>query len=301
MKRTQALRSVLCFALLLGLLVGLFPAPAALAASKSSGSCGKNLSWKLKNGVLTISGSGKMKEYSEEKPAPWPTDRVEKVKIKEGVATIGSFAFYDCGELTSVSIPASVTRIGDYAFSGCWLESVEIPEGVAELGDGAFAECFSLSSVSIPASVASVGINPFYYCAELKSIEVAPENPALRAVGGVLLSEGGERLVSYPCGSKRAAYTVPDGVTAIGESAFCDCGKLASVTLPDSVKRMEEGAFSYCRALQSVELPAGLTRLEDRVFQGCISLASIGFPAGLRSERARSSPARSAPSRSPTA
>ena len=107
------------------------------ANAETSGSCGPNLIWTLTGkGVLTISGKGKMYDYSNNNRAPWEGyGKVKRIKIGDGVTTIGDYAFYDCGMPTSVTIPNSVTEIGDYAFYNCSeLTSVTIPNSVTRIG-----------------------------------------------------------------------------------------------------------------------------------------------------------------------
>lgn len=77
-----------------------------------SGTCGKNLYWNLKNGVLTISGTGAMTNYSYSSNAPFYSSRstISRAIISEGVTSIGGYAFSGCSGLTSVTIPNSVTK-----------------------------------------------------------------------------------------------------------------------------------------------------------------------------------------------
>ncbi len=137
------------------------------------------LTWTLsEEGVLTISGKGKMEDFDSWGPdahrPPWNDDKeiVKNVVIEDGVTSIGNNAFYWCTSLTEISIPASVTSIGDYAFDNCTsLASVEIPKGVTTIGHGAFWNCISLTEVSIPESVTSIGDNAFIYCPAFSSCE----------------------------------------------------------------------------------------------------------------------------------
>ena len=137
------------------------------AYAEKSGTCGDNLQWKLTDeGVLTITGTGKMKNYSGSSRL-WSAYKnvIKQVIIDDGVTTIGYSAFYRCSSLTSVTIPISVTEIGVGAFSGCSsLTSVTIPNSVTEIGVGAFSYCSSLTSVTIPSSVTTIWHSAFYGC-----------------------------------------------------------------------------------------------------------------------------------------
>ncbi len=167
----------------------------------ASGTCGaegdgSNLTWTLdSDGVLTISGTGAMKEYDPYK-APWygSSSRVKSAVIAEGVTSIGGKAFLDCTSLTSVTIPDSVTSIGKQAFMYCTsLTGVTIPDSVTSIGGAAFNGCSSLASVTIPNSVTSIGGAAFNGCSSLTSV------------------------------------TIPDSVTSINNGAFYDCSSLTDV------------------------------------------------------------------------
>ena len=131
------------------------------------------ISWNLdtETGVLTLSGSGSMRDYSYESigghyvtTAPWGNyyTSIKRVDIQPGVEDIASGAFRGCSSLTSVTIPSSVTSIGSYAFCGCSsLTSVTIPSSVTRIGYDAFDGCSSLTSVTIPSSVTSIGSYAF--------------------------------------------------------------------------------------------------------------------------------------------
>ena len=136
------------------------------AYAEKSGTCGDNLQWKLTDeGVLTITGTGKMKDWDYFNDSPWhENESVKQVIIGDGVTTIGEWAFLDCSSLTSVTIPNSVTTIGKNAFSDCKaLTSITIPNSVMTIGNEAFSFCSSLTSVTIPNSVRTIGAKAFYY------------------------------------------------------------------------------------------------------------------------------------------
>ena len=138
----KKLKKVLIFAAIVAALTCLLCV--ALNATQYSGNCGaegdgSNLTWSLdtETGVLKITGTGAMKDYSSS--APWLNYRlsIKTAKIGDGVTSIGSYAFRGCTNLTSIEIPSSVIIIWSCAFSGCSsLTSIEIPDSVTSIGDG---------------------------------------------------------------------------------------------------------------------------------------------------------------------
>ena len=145
-----------------------------------SGTCGDNVYWSFSNGTLTISGNGKMYDYSDSDntshntTAPWGNHsdyQIKKVIIAQGVSSIGKWAFAYCTSLTSVAIPDSVTSIGACTFAHCTsLTSVAIPDSVTSIGDCAFSSCTSLTSITIPDSVTSIGYYAFLECDSLTDV-----------------------------------------------------------------------------------------------------------------------------------
>ena len=270
-------KRIFSFVLAVLMIASLLPATALAADIVDSGTCGakgSNLTWTLDSeGVLTISGSGDMHGYGPS-DAPWH-GRVKSAVIAEGVTSIswyafyncrsltsvtipnsvtsiGEYAFYDCTSLTSVTIPDSVTSICEYAFQGCTsLTSVTIPDSVTRIGAWAFESCTSLTSVTIPDSVTRIGSYAFRDCASLTGIWVAEGNSHYSSdVSGVLFNKDKTTLVQCP--GAFAAYTIPNSVTIIGDSAFSHCKSLTSVAIPDSVTIIEGGAFSDCDNLTDV-------------------------------------------------
>jgi hypothetical protein len=178
----------------------------------------------------------------------------EKINGKP-VTTIGGtsggdyifwIAFSDCTSITKVTIPNSVTKIGEAAFQNCTsLTSVTIPNSVTKIGYWAFYGCTSLTGITIPNSVTSIENNTFMYCTSLTSI------------------------------------TIPNSVTKIGQGAFSECTSLASVTIGNSVTKIGESAFNGCTSLTSITIPDSVTSIGYAAFQRCTSLTSITIGNGV--------------------
>ncbi|MCR5811164.1 MAG: leucine-rich repeat domain-containing protein, partial [Lachnospiraceae bacterium] len=138
-----------------------------------SGTCGTNLTWTLEDGVLTISGTGNMTNYSSASPAPWYTvrDNIESVVINEGVSYIGPYAFSGCSSMTGISLASSVTGIGPSAFSSCSeLTEIDLPAGITSINNSVFYNCSSLTHITIPATVTSISSGAFDGCTSLTEI-----------------------------------------------------------------------------------------------------------------------------------
>ncbi len=174
-----------------------------------------------------------------------------------------------------------VTGIGDSAFERLNITSLTIPDSVNRIGDYAFFECSWLAEVTIPASVIRMGWNPFARCG-LQSIRVSPENPVYTATKGVLFDKEQKMLVAYPFG-KTGEYVVPKGTLRIGESAFewSDC--ITGVTIPGSVTDIGAKAFYMCQSLAYVTLSNGVAQIGDEAFYDCCSLKKLTIPGSVTS------------------
>lgn len=168
------------------------------------------------------------------------TPKSLKTVIITGGDSIGQYAFLKCSNLTSITLPESVTSIGYYAFGGCKsLTDISLGSNVTFIGDYAFMGCVSLTSTPIPDSVTSIGSYAYAECDGVTSI------------------------------------TIPNNVTRIGSFAFAACDKLTSVTIPDSVISIGKEAFAYCEGLTSITIPSSITNINAGAFNNCTGLTSV--------------------------
>ena len=203
-------------ALLLSLTLMLAYAPAAQAAE--SGSCGSSLTWTFSDGTLTIEGSGMMDDYSESAPAPWYPyrDQILNLSLSAELTRIGTWAFADCANLASMSIPGSVEVIGESAFRRCTgMTMLTMGEGLRTIGICAFEKCTALADLRLPNTLINIGDHAFYMCGSLTYV------------------------------------TIPGMVNSIGSGVFAYCANLIRVDV-DAAVTMPSWSFYGCDNLQIV-------------------------------------------------
>ena len=284
----------------------------------ASGSCGTNVRWNLsQNGILTITGSGDMKDYTpagnngvtlnyengqvviprdvySSHATPWfaQGEKITSVIIEEGVTSIGNFAFLCCSNLTNLQTPDSLTKIGEMAFFGCT----------------------SLQVITIPNNVQNLGQQVFYGCPSIQSISVSSNNRYYASEAGVLYNKDKTALITCPEGKR--TVSISNTVTDIWNFAFVDCLYLEEISLPTSIERIDDYNFCYCPNLSSVTVPTSnqtysshdgalyskdgkklffcpnnaenfsvlenVTSIEKRAFQSCSNLVSIYIPVSVK-------------------
>jgi len=217
------------------------------------------------------------------------------------VTGIGRDAFRYCRNITSVTLPASISYIGDGAFWCCEnISSVKIPEGVTRIGESAFNNCHHLDSIIIPASVNRIGLRAFVSCM-LTSITVDENNAVYDSrdnCNAIIETETGNLILGcqntvIPSDIKcigndafggsgiTGPIVIPEGVTSIGEYAFRVCRGITSISIPESVKTIGQGAFSYCTDIESIVIPSGIDSIRNGTFNCCFGLKNVSLPSSL--------------------
>ncbi len=129
----------------------------------ASGRAGKDAKWNLSKGVLTISGSGPMKNFGKDRP--FREDLVEKLVVEEGITSIGNNLCRDCRNLLVVELPSSLASIGENAFLNCEnLSEAGLGYGVTDIGKRAFMNCHAFIEIPLPVSVRTIGEEAFAGC-----------------------------------------------------------------------------------------------------------------------------------------
>ena len=199
-------------------------------------------------------------------------EEIKELTIPNSVTSIGQFAFTYCKSLSSVSISDGVTSIGGNAFSYCSnLTSITIPNSVTSIGQFAFTDCNSLTSVVIPDGITIIEFGLFTRCSSLTSVTIPN---SVTKIGDSAF---------YGC-SSLTTVTLPDGVSSIGKSAFSNCSGLTSIAIPDGVKEiiipngvtvLEYGVFSQCRSLTSATIGGSVKTIKKNSFTDCPALADV--------------------------
>lgn len=216
----------------------------------------------------------------------WPNSAIPSdghVTIPNTVIEIGEEAFNRCYSLKSVSIPSSVTKIGDWGFSATRLVSVIIPNSVRTIGKYAFSVCDELTSITIPESVTYIGNDAFASCRSLKSVSLPNTISNIgffdfcSSLTSIIIPNSVTNIDANAfnrCVSL-TSVVIPNSVAEIGYRSFSNCVKLPSITIPNSVKKIDIEAFIGCSSFTSITIPKSVTEIGESAFSSCLSLKQI--------------------------
>ena len=183
---------------------------------------------------------------------------INRYKIREGTTVICDRAFW--------RDEAYLELIGWWEES---LQEISIPNSVTSIGDHAFGGCSSLREISIPNSVTHISGNPFAGC----NCIVKSFSKHFIFENNVLYNADKTTLIAFI--SKQETFSIPNSVTNIGNSAFSLCSSLHEITIPNTVTNIGNSAFSRCSSLQEIAIPNSVTSIGDHAFKECRSLQKI--------------------------
>ncbi|MBR2041425.1 MAG: leucine-rich repeat protein [Oscillospiraceae bacterium] len=259
----------------------------------ASGYCGgegdgTNLTWTLtKDGVLTISGTGRMADYQNnfsgehiEKPAvpfgygggeyetgtaPWDfySGSVKKLILSEGVTYIGRYAFWRMDISGELVLPSTMKELALFALCGNnFTGDLVIPEGVEKIAHNSFQASGDYGTAYIPASLIDFKYHPFRYC-DIENIVVHKDNPNYCTVDGVLFSKDKTVIYQYPQ-TRTGTYTIPDSVKIIESGAFED-GMLSKIIVNGDIKSIGMVAFYSNRENLEIIFKGKVGKIENIV------------------------------------
>lgn len=220
------------------------------------------------------------------------------------VTAIRTNAFFNCTNITSLTIPGSVAIIPTNAFSQCTgVTNVTVGEGNLSIEDRAFYGCKNLLSVALPTSVTNISSRAFRYCFSLVTLTFTGDNPFYSIVDGVLFTKDMTTLVLHPAGfgtsytiptgvkhiaacALASCYTltnvvIPEGVETIGNVSFDNLFRIPKIKLPDSLKSIDLYAFEYCSGMTELDLGNGVSSIGADAFNNCTQLRRVLIPASV--------------------
>lgn len=269
---------------------------------KSGDSLNCKWSFNDKNGTLTISGNGKMADYSYDVDdpdgyddyddvskvtpnTPWKNyvTKIKTVVVENGVKNIGSLAFMNCANLATVKIANSVSSVGFLSFANCRkLTNISLPKNLTSIQSFAFMNCNKLSKVTIPNSNIKMNIDSdvFFGCTNLKSFNIPKQ---VYKIGDGAFSCPNLTMITV---DKNNKYFVSDNnvLYRAGKKyllQYAPGKKNTRFTIPSTVKQMGVASFMYCKNLKSVTLSKSIKWIEQNNFAYCTNLETIVIPKSV--------------------
>lgn len=179
--------------------------------------------------------------------------------------------FFNCSSLRTVVMSENIRSIGKETFAYCYvLEDISLPESLTFIGENAFRSCRELKQVHIPDSIKAIEPGVFAYCNGLESVDFAED---LERIG----------KESFRNCTSLESFVMPDTVISMGSDAFYGCSSLTEIKLSDSLAGISSSAFEKCTSLKKITIPEKVRTIGNYAFNGCTELDDIEFKNGYMS------------------
>ena len=261
----------------------------------ANGKCGDNAYWTLySNGVLNITGTGEIYDYSSSK-IPWRYFehgiKITKVNISSGITRIGQCNFCDCIYLTSINIPDNVLSIGHAAFFGCTsLSDVKLGVNVRKIEGYSFKNCINLKTITISDCIESCGQYSFENC-NIEKIIFADGTKTINknmivcdTIKSIVVPDSVTDIKGEILDNTDWYKQQKEGLIYAGRILYRYKGEMpdnTSIVLKDGTVKIADSAFSGCDTLQKIFLPNSLKEIGNYAFNRCINLTNITIPSGV--------------------
>lgn len=200
--------------------------------------------------------------------------KLKRISLPNSITKIGDSSFYNCISLTSINIPNGVTEIGDFAFRGCSLTGISLSNGVLSVGDAAFSDCGSLVSLHLPASIKRIGTYIISGCSNLTEIVVDDGNTVYRSFDNNCIIEIETKTLI--CGLSNCKIPNNNDVAIIGAGAFLDNHTLTNISIPNNIISIGDFAFSGCTSLSTINISESVKSIGERAFSDC-NINSVNY------------------------
>ena len=265
----------------------------------AGGSCGAT-KYSLDRGVMTISGKGTIRGYSNGE-APWYPlrDEILTLNIGDEVTSVGNFAFIGCSNLAELNLGRSVTAINKSSFNGCSsLEKVELPEGLTTLGSYAFTNCSGLSEITFNGNTAPTIAGTAFNTVKAKAVHAGNDSWSAfnkAGFGGAIYwtDDPEEEVIGGNCGNQAAWILVDGTLTIYGQNGTKGYAKktdvpwheyrdqITKIVVEDGITSLGNYSFMECENVTEVQLGNTLRFIGVNAFSTLKSLKTITIPASV--------------------
>lgn len=197
-----------------------------------------------------------------------PYRALTTISLPYSVTDIGNFAFFNCRNLTTVNFPYNLRTIGNYAFAYTCIPAANLPDTITSVGEYAFAYVETLTEAYFPDWIPTISIGTFEGCINLENFTLPSGLTKI------------DDYAFYNC-SKLKAQPMPKGLTVVDWAAFQNCDQLTEAVFGDELKTLSTYAFYKCDKLERVRLSSKLSGIGEYSFADCVSLKEVIIPEGI--------------------